>query len=127
MTVTITGLADAITALQAVASSPLQPDANANGWRWQVRQQMSGLRDALIAETGTGADGWTAARESAALRERTTLLARLKALADQVLDHPDVERMRVELQRLLDDVRRHAQRLSDLAYDQVELELGGSE
>jgi hypothetical protein len=31
------------------------------------------------------------------------------------------------VQRLLVDVGHHAQRLHDLAYDEVELELGGSE
>lgn len=32
-----------------------------------------------------------------------------------------------DLQRLLVDLGHHVQRLNDLAYDEVELELGGSE
>ena len=33
----------------------------------------------------------------------------------------------MELKRLVMDIQRHVQRLNDLAYDEVELELGGSE
>ena len=40
---------------------------------------------------------------------------------------PDVERRVRELKRLLADIAHHVQRLHDLAYDEVELELGGSE
>ena len=67
------------------------------------------------------------------LRGRTTLLLRLRVMGGQVLERPDpddpddTEALRADLRRLVDDVRRHAQRLNDLAYDQVELELGGSE
>ena len=39
----------------------------------------------------------------------------------------DVEPVRGELRRLLVDIDRHAQRMSDLAYDDVEIEIGGSE
>ena len=61
------------------------------------------------------------------LRERTALLGRLSVLGPQVLESPDVEAVRVELLRLLVDVAHHVQRVNDLAYDDVELELGGSE
>jgi hypothetical protein len=44
-----------------------------------------------------------------------------------VLENPDVEAVRVELKRLVADIAHHCQRLHDLAYDEVELELGGSE
>jgi hypothetical protein len=126
MTVTTLDLADAIHGLDR-ALRAVRPGASANSWRWQVRQQMAGLRDALAAETGTGADGWTAAREVGALRERNALLARIGILGAQVVVRTDVDALHADLGRLLDDVRRHAQRLHDLAYDQVELELGGSE
>ena len=39
----------------------------------------------------------------------------------------DLDAVHLEVQRLLVDVGHHAQRLHDLAYDEVELELGGSE
>ena len=38
-----------------------------------------------------------------------------------------MEATRLELKRLVLDIQRHVQRLNDLAYDEVELELGGSE
>jgi hypothetical protein len=88
---------------------------------------MGAIRDALVAEAGQGGEGWLAAREIGLLRERTALLRRLSALGPQVLGSPDVDEVRSELHRLLVDVSRHVQRISDLAYDEVELELGGSE
>jgi hypothetical protein len=44
-----------------------------------------------------------------------------------VLENPDVERVRSELRRLVSDISRHMQRRNDLMYDDVEIELGGSE
>jgi hypothetical protein len=44
-----------------------------------------------------------------------------------VLETPDVEATRLELKRLVIDVNRHVQRLNDIAYDEVEMEIGGSE
>jgi hypothetical protein len=38
-----------------------------------------------------------------------------------------VDRVREELRRLVADIARHVQRINDLVYDEVELELGGSE
>ena len=39
----------------------------------------------------------------------------------------DVDRVATELDRLVTDLEHHTQRLHDLAYDDVELEIGGSE
>lgn len=127
MTATTTELGPAIDGLQAALATARRPGAITSAWRWQVRRQMAALRDALAGEASTGADGWTAAREVAALRERNVLLARLGVLGPQVLERPDTDALLGELQRLVNDVRHHAQRLHDLAYDVVELELGGSE
>jgi hypothetical protein len=44
-----------------------------------------------------------------------------------VLEAPDVESVRADLKRLVCDLERHRQRLNDLVYDSVTLELGGSE
>ncbi|MDF1604639.1 hypothetical protein [Nocardioides sp. YIM 152315] len=127
MTVTTTGLSAALQSLGRVLDARRRPGVSTGQWRWRVRQEMAAVRDALVAETGSGADGWTAAREGSVLRERNSLLARIGTLGSQVLEHPDPGVVHVELQRLLVDVGHHAQRLSDLAYDEVELELGGSE
>jgi hypothetical protein len=88
---------------------------------------MAAVRDALVAETGPGGEGWLAARETGLLRERNALLRRLSALGPQVLENPDVDQVCSELHRLLVDVSHHVQRVRDLAYDEVALELGGSE
>jgi hypothetical protein len=88
---------------------------------------MGAVRDALVGEAAGSDDGWLAARGGTAFRERNALLARLSRLGPAILETPDVEATRVELKRLLVDIQRHVQRLNDLAYDEVELELGGSE
>ena len=54
-------------------------------------------------------------------------LRRIGELGPQVLDAPDVETIRGDLQRLVADLERHRQHLNDLVYDSVSLELGGSE
>ena len=127
MTVTDTGLPAAMQSLGQAVEAYGQPGMSLGQWRWRVRQQMAAVRDALIAEADNGADGWTVARQGGMLRERNALLARLGTLGPQVLEHPDPDVVHVDVQRLLVDVGHHAQRLHDLAYDEVELELGGSE
>ena len=106
---------------------PIQPGAPLGTWRWTVRQRMAGVRDALVAETAHHEDAWLAARGGSVLRERNALLGRLSALGPQVLEEERIEQVRGELARLPCDIRHHVQRLHDLAYDEVELELGGSE
>ena len=61
------------------------------------------------------------------MRERDALLVRLHHLSHEVLVAPDVEAVAAQLSRLLGDIEHHRQRLHDLAYDDVELEIGGSE
>ena len=88
---------------------------------------MAAVRDLLISESAQHQDTWLAARGGLMLRERNALLGRLSALGPAVLDSPDVEVVRRDVQRLVADVAHHLQRLHDLAYDEVEIELGGSE
>ena len=132
MTIVRTGMSTALRALEQAIEAPgrdgTAPDSISVGnWRWTVRQRMAGVRDALMGEGGDPEDGWLAARGGTAFRERNTLLGRVSALGPQVLENPDVERVRAELRRLVADIRRHMQRVNDLVYDDVELELGGSE
>jgi hypothetical protein len=117
----------ALLSLQQALDTPHDSGASLGQWRWTVRQRMAGVRDALIDETDHPVDGWLVARGGAAIRERNTLLGRLNAMGPSVLESPEVERVRVEMKRLLTDISHHFQRLHDLAYDEVELELGGSE
>ena len=48
-------------------------------------------------------------------------------LGQRVLESPEVDQVRVDLKRLLTDITHYLQKLHDLAYDAVEIELGGSE
>jgi hypothetical protein len=127
MTATLSGTTSALQGLRQAVEDPYGPDSSLAGWRWAVRQQMAALRDALLAETGGAGEGALVARESTVLRQRNVLLARLSALGPTVLESPDIDRVRRDLHRLVADVGRYQQRVHDLAYDEVELELGGSE
>jgi hypothetical protein len=127
MTVTTTAMATAMQGLQQALDAPRRPGVSLGNWRWVARQRMAAVRDALVAESGNAGEGWLAAREGSLLRERNALLGRLSALGPRVLESPEVDGVRNELHRLLVDLSHHVQRLHDLAYDEVELELGGEE
>ena len=119
----MTGLEHAVLGLQQALDAPRRHRV----WRWLVRHRMAGVKDALAAEGMRDDDAWLAARELNLQRERTSLLRRLSELGPRVLEEPDVECVRSDLQRLVSDLERHRQRLNDLVYDSVTLELGGSE
>jgi hypothetical protein len=120
------GMVEALRGLEQ-AIVPPRPGVPLGNWRWSLRQRLAGVRDALVDENPTAADGWLAARGGQAFRERGQLIARLTQLADSALVAPDPEALRQELRRLIGDIGRHVQRLNDLVYDAVELELGGEE
>ncbi len=101
---------------------PRREGASLGSSRWTVRHHGGG-RDALLEETGDAADGWLAARGGVAFRERNTLLTRLGDLGGRVLAEADVAAVRTEIARLVGDITCHVQRVNDLAYDEVELEL----
>jgi hypothetical protein len=123
----MTATSAALLHLQQALDAPHQEGIALGNWRWVVRQRMASVRDSLVAEGEHWSDGWLAARGGAILRERNTLLTRLAAMGPSVLETPEVDRIRADLRRLLVDISHHVQRLHDLAYDEVELELGGSE
>lgn len=123
----MTATSAALVHLQQALDAPHQEGIPLGNWRWVVRQRMAHVRDSLVAEGEHWSDGWLAARSGAILRERNTLLTRLAAMGPAVLESPEVDRIRADLKRLLVDISHHVQRLHDLAYDEVELELGGSE
>ena len=132
MTIMRSGMTTALRALEQAIEAPRRDGTatetiSVGNWRWTVRQRMAAVRDALAGEAGDPEDGWLAARGGTAFRERNILLGRMSALGPQVLENPDVDRVRAELRRLVADIGRHVQRLNDLVYDDVELELGGSE
>ncbi len=113
-------------ALRALLAARPPSDQGLGAWRWQVRRQLAPLRDVVVSPAGPAED-WLAARRGGCQRERTVLVRRLSELGPRVLHDTDLERLTSDLRHLLDDVRHHVQRCNDLAYDEVELELGGSE
>ena len=123
MTATTTAIHDLLRALDR----PRRPESALGTWRWRVRKLMGPVRDLLVREAHGEADGWLAARDVRSARERRALLARLGELAPEVLESEDVEGVRRRLRRLIVDIEHHRQRVHDLAYDRVELEIGGSE
>ena len=127
MAIVTTGMTAALQGLEQSLDAPRRDGIALGNWRWTVRQRMAAVRDALVGEVGDPDDGWLAARGGTAFRERNVLLGRMIEIGPQVLESPDVEAIRLEVKRLLADIGRHMQRLNDLAYDEVELELGGSE
>jgi hypothetical protein len=132
MTTVRSGTTTALRALEQAIEAPRRDGGatdhvSVGNWRWTVRQRMAAVRDVLVGEAGDPQDGWLAARGGRSFRERNLLLGRMSELGPQVLESPDVDRVRVELRRLVADIARHLQRLNDLAYDEVEIELGGSE
>jgi hypothetical protein len=105
----------------------LSADSTAPEWRWNVRRRLSEVKDALSGPQARQADAWLAARAQSSDRVRHQLHARATALASGVLDKLDTESILQETRRLLTDLEHHIQRLHDLVYDSVSLELGGSE
>lgn len=126
-------LTSALRGLTAANELPGREGPVLGSWRWTMRQRMAAVRDALLEETppaqpdAEASDGWLAARGGSAFRERNALLMRLGTLGTRVLEDPDVGAVRAEVARLVADVAHHVQRVNDLAYDAVEMELGGSE
>ena len=119
--------AAALQQLSLSVEAPCRPGQNTGSWRWTVRQQMTGVRDALVVEAAAHDNAWLAARRTNVLQERSSLLTRLTEMGSRVLEEESLDQLREDLRRLLRDLDRHLQRLSDLAWDDVEMELGGSE
>ena len=98
----MTGLEHAILGLRQALDAPRRHHV----WRWLVRHRMAGVKDALAAEGMRDGEAWLAARELTLQRERTSLLHRLSTLGPRVLEEPDVEFVRSDLQRLVSGVIR---------------------
>jgi hypothetical protein len=112
----ISDLQDTLTGMRSAAN-----------WRWLVRQRLSAVRQALSDENVQSWDGWLAARSGVMERERHQLLGRISAVGSGLLDRIDADRVASEVRRLLNDVEHYRQRVHDLVYDSVALEIGGSE
>lgn len=97
-------------------------------WGHIVRQRVGHVADALTAESPVAVDSWLSAKASHLDRERNRLLTRLSVLRSLLGEaDTDIEPVRESLSRLLRDVRHHHQRVNDLTYDALALDVGGSE
>jgi hypothetical protein len=105
----------------------LASDCTAPEWRWNVRGRLSEVKDALAPPEGRPPEAWLTARTQLSNRDRHQLQARVVALSAVVLDKLDPESIVYQVRRLLADLEHHVQRVHDLVYDSVSLELGGSE
>jgi len=107
----------------------LAEPARSNQWAANVRARLTAVRTELDRARGTARsrDGWLSARERTSNRERRRLSQRISAIGPRILDHPESETSLRELRRVAVDLEHYRQRLHDLVYDAVALELGGSE
>ncbi|WP_121257571.1 hypothetical protein [Nocardioides ferulae] len=121
------GAPSQIAALAELLDRPATGAAESGQWRWEVRRRLGAVHELLAREADPAAGTWLAARGGSVLRQRAALLARVRTLAGVLVDEGDPRQLRHEVLRLSFDLVHHAQRVRDLAYDEIELELGGSE
>lgn len=100
---------------------------SASNWRWLVRQRLSTLRQALSDERVEAREGWLTPRTGVMERERRQLLGRISSVGAGLLDRLEADGVASEVRRLINDVEHYRQRLHDLVYDSVAMEIGGSE
>jgi hypothetical protein len=96
-------------------------------WRHIVRQRLQTLADALAEERTVAPDAWLSPRAGHLHRERDKLLARIRVIGVLTSENADIETLRQTLNRLVQDVEHHQQRINDLVYDAVGMDFGGSE
>ena len=96
-------------------------------WGHIVRHRASQLAEALTAESTVAVDSWLSARAGQLERERNRLLTRLSVLGTLLSESTDIDKARDGLCRLVRDVRHHHQRMNDLTYDALALDVGGSD
>lgn len=117
-------LENAVDSLEQALQSPARPQAS---WSHIVRHRTQRVAEALTAESPVAVDSWLSARAGHLERERNRLLSRLSVLRSLLVDTADLEPVRESLRRLALDTRHHHQRVTDLTYDALALDVGGSE
>ena len=114
-------------AVDSLEQALQSPPSFRQSWGHIVRQRAGQVAEALTAESPVIVDSWLAARAGHLERERNTLLTRLSVLGTLLGESTELETVRDSFTRLLCDVRHHHQRVNDLAYDALALDVGGSE
>jgi len=95
-------------------------------WREQLQGRLREVAAELSEERAVAAETWLDARAGHLHRERNRLLAKVSVLQPMV-DSAEPDAVRAAVARLVQDLEHHGQRVSDLAYDGVAMEVGGSE
>ena len=114
-------------AVRSLHEAPRIPAQLHPSWEGSLRSHLEQLTDTLVNESAVAMDAWLAARVGRLDRERKRLLVRLNVLASTLAEATDPEPLRDALARLSRDVQHHRQRVNDLAYDDLAIDLGGSE
>lgn len=114
----------AVASLEQALQSPPRLQKS---WGHIIGQRTDEVVEALTAESPVAMDSWLTARAGHLERERRRLLTRLVVLRRLLADPADLEQVRESLRRLACDARHHHQRVNDLAYDALALDVGGSE
>ena len=117
-------LEQAIHDLENAAADESSARANPGAWRVAVRERLQRVRAGMTEPLGSR-DGWLVARTQHADRDRRALLDRITATTSRVSDARPASTVLPEIRRLSRDLAHYRQRLTDLDYDAVELELGG--
>lgn len=114
-------------ALDGLQRALLTPPRLQQSWRYLVKQRLTWIDAALAADNGYDAEPWLQPRLEQLQRERARLMGRTSFLATTICDAVDLEPVRTSLARLVHDLERYQQRVNDLAYDAVDMDVGGSE
>lgn len=117
-------LEQAIHDLESAAEDTSTASANPGAWRTAVRERLQRVRAGMAEPLGSR-DGWLVARAQHAERDRCALLERISTTTTRMSEARPTNAVLPEIRRLTRDLAHYRQRLSDLSYDAVELELGG--
>lgn len=118
-------------ALDGLERAVETPPRLQQSWRFLVRKRLARVEQALAAdhdaEHATDSEPWLDARAARLHREQVRLRSRTSVLAATVCDATDLAVLRESLVRLVVDLHHHQQRVNDLTYDAVDLDVGGSD
>ncbi len=114
-------------AVSRLAHAAERPPAFEHAWRHVVARRLRETRDALLAERAAYDESWLAHRGSHLERERDRLAVRSATVGRLVEEADDATVAREAVRRLVTALEHHRQRVNDLAWDGVYLEVGGSE
>lgn len=118
-------------ALDGLEQAVETPPRLQQSWRFLVRKRLAWVEQALAAdhdaEHATDSEPWLDARAAQLHREQVRLQSRTSVLAATVCEATDLSALRESLARLVVDLHHHQQRVNDLTYDAVDLDVGGSD